>query len=157
MEVSIAQDAVLQLPGLIQQLKSQHGPFQRVYSSPRERCRRMALAVDPAATVVPELAEMDFGDWEGRPWVGVPHDALDAWTADLLHYQPGGGESLQQMANRVLPWLDAAGREAQRDGSTVLVVTHGGPIRVALAMARRMPLDKAMDIPVGFGWAVRFG
>jgi hypothetical protein len=27
----------------------------------------------------------------------------------------------------------------------------------SIALAKRMPLDKAMDIPVGFGWAVRLG
>lgn len=157
MDAALADEVLDQLPAFSRQLQEQHGPFDDVFSSPRERCRTMASAIATHHTVEPALAEMDFGQWEGRPWVEVPPGDLDLWSADLLNYRPGGGESVREMADRVIPWLDRSGDYARRTGKTVLAVTHGGPIRVALAMARRIPIDKAMDIPMGFGWAVRFG
>ncbi len=146
-----------QIPAFARQLMAEHGPFDTVFTSPRQRCRRLAEALAANPTVEPALAEMDFGLWEGRRWLDIPRKDIDEWTANVVGYAPGGGESMQAMASRVTAWLERTVAQAQRRGQTVLAVTHGGPIRVALAVAKKLPLDKAMDIPVGFGWAVRFG
>lgn len=156
-DVPLSLEAQAQIPAVTRQLLAEHGPFHGVFSSPRQRCRWLADAISTKSTVEPRLAEMNFGSWEGKRWAEIPAQHLDDWTARLLHYKPGGGESLQDMADRVMPWLEQTVAYAQRNRQTILAVTHGGPIRVALSVAKKLPLEKAMDIPVGFGWAVRFG
>ncbi len=156
-DAPLSAESLAQLPAFTRQLTSEHGPFTTVFTSPRQRCRWLADALSVQSTVEPALAEVDFGRWEGKAWTAIPKKDLDDWSADVLTYAPGGGESLLAMARRVTPWLEQTAAYAKRSGVTVLAVTHGGPIRVALAIAKRLPLEKAMDIPVGFGWAVRFG
>ncbi len=156
-DVPLSPESQAQLPEFTRKLIAEHGPFDTVFTSPRQRCRWLADAISVKTTVEPALAEVDFGRWEGKRWVDIPKKDIDDWTSSVLTYSPGGGESLLAMAKRVGPWLEQTVAYAQRNNTTVLAVTHGGPIRVALAMAKRLPLEKAMDIPVGFGWAVRFG
>ena len=156
-DVPLSDASQAQIPAFRRQLIKEHGPFDMVFTSPRQRCRSLADAISMQSTVEPGLAEMDFGSWEGLRWKDIPRADLNDWAADVSQYTPGGGESLQAMADRVTPWLHQTGDYARRTGHTVLAITHGGPMRVAMAMARRMSLEKAMDIPVGFGWAVRFG
>jgi alpha-ribazole phosphatase len=156
-DAMLSGESQAQLPDFSRQLIAEHGPFDTVFTSPRLRCRWLADAITRGNVVEPALAEMDFGRWEGRRWADIPGPDLDAWTANVLHYRPGGGESLHDLARRLTPWLEETTVFAHRTGKTVLAVTHGGPIRVAIALAKRMPLEKCMDIPVGFGWAVRLG
>lgn len=156
-DVALSADSQAQIPAFAQQLLAEHGPFQAVFTSPRQRCRELADAISAQTTVEPRLAELDFGAWEGRRWAEIPKADIDDWVEKILQYAPGGGESLQALAARVTPWLEQAAAYAQRSEHTVLAITHGGPIRVALAIAKRLPLEKVVDIPVGFGWAVRFG
>ncbi len=146
-----------QIPAFTRQLTDKHGPFDTVFTSPRQRCRWVADAIAMQNTVEPALAEVDFGRWEGKRWADIPKKEIDDWTRNVLTYSPGGGESLLAMARRVTPWLEQTAAFAKRTNQTVLAVTHGGPIRVAIALSKKLPLEKAMDIPVGFGWAVRFG
>lgn len=157
MDVPLSAASIAQIPDFTRQLTREHGPFDMVFTSPRQRCRWLADAVSSRNTIEPRLVELDFGSWEGLRWNDIPRPALDDWAGRVVQYQPGGGESLQAMADRVIPWLHQTGDYARRTGQTVLAITHGGPMRVAMATARRMPLEKAMDIPIGFGWAVRFG
>jgi alpha-ribazole phosphatase len=63
------------------------------------------------------LAELDFGDWDGRPWTDIPRHEVDAWCADFLDHRPGGGESLAALFARVAAWDPPAG---------AVVVGHGG-------------------------------
>jgi alpha-ribazole phosphatase len=103
-----------------------------VYSSPSSRCLALArhLAAPREPLLAEDLAEMNFGDWEGLAWDAIPRDQMDAWTADVWGYQPGGGESANMVEIRWLRWLD----RARRIGiGTVVAVTHAGVIRVALA------------------------
>lgn len=156
-DVPLSAESQALIPAFTRQLMAEHGPFDTVFTSPRQRCRWLADAIATRNIVEPSLAELDFGSWEGQRWSEIPKRAIDDWAKQVLTYRPGGGESLQAMADRVTPWLNQTGAYARRTGQTVLVITHGGPMRVAMAMAKRIPLEKAMDIPVGFGWAVRFG
>lgn len=64
-----------------------------------------------------------------RRWGDIPHAEVNAWAADTPNYCPGGGESLIQMAQRVLDFRTdvlAAGRDS-------IVVCHAGSIRLLLA------------------------
>lgn len=65
-----------------------------------------------------QLAEMDFGAWEGQPWSAIPRAEIDAWAGNFAHYAAGGGESVQQLVARAGGWQTAGERaRATRDGA----------------------------------------
>lgn len=105
-----------------------------VLSSPRGRCGQLAQALaalrpDLAARTEPRLAEMDFGDWEGRPWKGLARAELDAWAADFAHYRAGGsGESTAQFMARVGQLFD----ESRAAGGDQAWIAHGGVFKAML-------------------------
>lgn len=87
--------------------------------------------------VDPRLREIDVGSWSGMTWDEVAeHDTetLAAWRAgqDIAR---GGGETFSELRVRV--W-DALLDRCGSDG-TVIAFMHGGPIRVAVAAALRLP------------------
>jgi broad specificity phosphatase PhoE len=91
------------------------------------------------------LQEFDVGDLRGRPFdrsvVGPP---LNAWLAGDLSLEVPGGETGEQVADRVLAVLDDVADRFR--GETVLVVSHGGVI-IALwgRIAPGSPLAPADD------------
>lgn len=88
------------------------------------------------------LSELDFGDWDGRRWDEIARGEVDAWSADLAHARPGGGESQAALCARVRAFVEDARREAGEGGARCrLVVSHGGWI-AALARGMR-PVDRA--------------
>ena len=121
----------------------------RVLSSDLTRCRALASALAERNGVRLELdarwREQSFGSWEGRRWDEVDGRAyLEAWTSA----SPPGGEGIGEVLARV------ASAMRELDAET-LVVTHAGPIRCALSVARGLTLEKAFAIEVPFGsWRV---
>lgn len=110
-----------------------------LYSSPLRRCTALASMLGDF-TPDARLAEMDFGDWELRPWSGIAHKEVDAWAADLLEYRPGGGETVREVAGRVQSFLG----ELQHDA---VVVCHAGTMRLIAAIAAGEPLLQAAAKP----------
>lgn len=72
------------------------------------------------------LCEMNFGSWEMQPWEAVPKMAVDAWVADFAHHRFGGGESTQQVIDRVGKALDDA---CDLNVPEMIWVTHAGVIK----------------------------
>jgi alpha-ribazole phosphatase len=98
-----------------------------VYASPLARSAVLAQRLSPAPAFDARLAEMDFGAWEMRNWDDIPRSQIDAWSADLLHYRPGGGESVMDVAARVAGF-DA---DIRREGhAQALVICHAGTMRL---------------------------
>lgn len=109
-------------------------PGVPLYTSPLRRCRQLADVLVPAlglteALLDARLTEMDFGCWERRAWNDIARAEVDAWTADLIGYRPGGGESVLQMARRVHAFY----RQLKNDGRDAIVICHAGTIRLLLA------------------------
>lgn len=109
----------------------------RIYSSPLQRCLLLAhelsrmLSCD-SPLVDPRLAEMHFGAWEMQGWEAIARAEVEAWSADLIGYRPGGGETVLEMAQRVQAFL----RELTNTGiPEAVVVCHAGTIRLLHALA----------------------
>ena len=111
-----------------------------IYTSDLERAMQTAqcIAERHGQPVIADLRlrEISFGDWEGLTfdeirtrWPGE----VDAWLGDSLHVAPPGGETLAQVAERVQGALDDI--DGENAGQTVLLVSHGGPLRVLLCLA----------------------
>jgi alpha-ribazole phosphatase len=102
------------------------------WSSPLSRCAGLAQALAPAALQFDaRLAEMDFGAWEMRRWDDIPRAEVDAWAGDLLHYRPGGGECVLDVARRVAAFRAALQRTGHPEA---LVICHAGTIRLLRAL-----------------------
>lgn len=116
-----------------------------VISSPLRRARRLAEALDPARIDDSRLAEIDFGEWEGKPWNDVDRNALDAWAADVLDFTPPGGESVARLQQRAIDFA------ASLDVPKVVLVTHVGILRSLLGHWRGLPLAEWTQLPFDFG------
>lgn len=112
-----------------------------VHSSPLQRCAHLAQRLQPCSLAFDaRLAEMDFGSWEMRAWDDIPRAEVDAWAADLLHYRPGGGECVLDVAQRVAAFMD----DLRRAGTLeALLVCHAGTIRLLSAMHTGLTLEQA--------------
>ena len=106
-------------------------------ASPLQRCEQLlhvliGLRPDLTFKMDPKLMEMDFGNWEGRPWEDIPKQALDAWTADFGNYPAGGsGETVGQFMIRI-----AAAWDELPPVENVLWITHAGVVRAAGLVAQ---------------------
>lgn len=136
------------------------GEPSRVIASDLRRARASArvfgLLWNRDVELDPRVREMDFGRWDGELWATI--EATDgerfrAWTDRWTDVAPPGGEQLSAVAARASDWL-ADIRASEGDAaSTVVVVTHAGWIRVAVAQLLGRPLNRMFDIPVDFGHA----
>ena len=109
-----------------------------VYSSPLRRAVETAEVIATAHGLEPvpvnALREVDVGAWQGLTSAEV-EKRFPEQHARWLHYGQGweDGETYEQMGERVVAaLLDLA---AAHDGNRILAVTHGGPIRAAIAFA----------------------
>lgn len=98
-----------------------------VWSSPLDRCRRLAECLHPQPVIDERLAEIDFGEWEGKTWEEIGVVPLDAWAADVAGFVPPGGESAAALQARALAFV------AELGGGEAVLVTHAGVKRVLLA------------------------
>ncbi|MGX6601815.1 bifunctional RNase H/acid phosphatase [Micromonosporaceae bacterium Da 78-11] len=127
-----------------------------VLTSPLRRCVRTAelIAAENGGvplTVVDDLIEVDFGDWEGLTFAEVqerwPRE-MEAWL-DSTSVAPPNGESFQAVAKRVRGAL--AGVVTSYPGEVVVLVSHVSPIKLILrdalaagdAFLHRLFLDAA--------------
>jgi len=102
-----------------------------VHASPLRRCADLASQITASVTFDARLAEMDFGAWEMRPWDDIPRAEVDAWSADLLYYRPGGGENVMDVARRVAAFF----ADLRRVGhARALLVCHAGSMRLLAAL-----------------------
>jgi len=140
-------------------------PWQAIYSSPLVRARATAepLAEALGITVIEraDLAEIDYGQWDGRSADEVSRDhhvEYERWTADPAWNPPTGGEmavALAQRMTRVIEEIDLA----HGDGN-VLVVSHKASIRVALCALLGVDVGRfryRFGCPVGSLSIVEFG
>lgn len=111
------------------------------FASPLQRCATLARALAPQELRFDaRLAEMDFGAWEMRSWDDIARREVDAWADELLHYRPGGGESVLDVARRVAAFLVDLRAGAHQEA---LVICHAGTIRLLCALCRKLPLEAA--------------
>lgn len=101
-------------------------PAVPLFASPLERCRRLAALLHPAPVIDARLREIDFGDWEMRPWDALDRALLDAWAADPFRFCPPGGEAVAALRARVAAFLAGLPDEA-------VLVAHAGVIKACAA------------------------
>jgi probable phosphoglycerate mutase len=108
-----------------------------LYTSDLQRAQQTAEIVGSALRMEPQadpaLRERDFGRAQGRPHSALPsaESGIDIDRVVDANARPLGGESLTELYERVAAFIDDV--EMRVPEGDVLVVTHGGVIRVAQA------------------------
>lgn len=100
-----------------------------------------------APVKVPELRELNCGAWQGLSVPEIQATRPGEWESrltDLANFRAPGGESVSDLAARVLPAI--ARIVEQHRGEEVLVVAHGGVNRVILMDAIGAPVSSMFSI-----------
>ena len=126
-----------------------------IVASPLGRTRASAEIAAGGRTVETDAdwREIDFGDWDGRPRREIAGDVrLGAFYADPDVNPPPNGEAMRAVRTRVTAALERLA--AQGDGP-VLVVAHGGSIRMALSVLLAIPLERLWAIRIACATLIR--
>jgi broad specificity phosphatase PhoE len=115
-----------------ERLAASTGPVDRVIASPLLRTRQTAAVFDQPVEIDERLVELDYGEFDGRPFDEVPEGTWGRWRSDIL-FAPPGGESLHGLGLRVRSFLDEL--TASPSDETVVLVSHVSPIKAAVAWA----------------------
>lgn len=138
---------------------SPHGipQWTHIVTSPLQRCRAFAesaaqrLGLEDHLRIDDNWQEIDYGDWDGMQlseWRRVAREQFEAFRRDLSALRPPNGEDYPCFRSRVLEAFAAL--KALPPGSHVLVVTHGGVMRVVLPTVLGMPLNRSYPLHIPF-------
>jgi broad specificity phosphatase PhoE len=123
-----------------------------IYTSTLRRARVTAEIIASAhkVAVIPceELCECGFGYIEGLTFEEIKrlHPALAQALIDRRAVDFPGGESIEQLNDRVKNFLQQL--ERHEPGETVLIIAHGGPIRVMICILLGLGLEHWMQIGI---------
>lgn len=135
-------------------------PQVSLRTSPLQRCELLThylcgLRPDLIPIFDPNLAEMNFGSWEGQRWDAIGEAAVAQWTEQFATHRPGGGESVQDFMKRVEAAMDRLRSPPQPDmAHHAIWITHAGVIRAATLIAGGVrTISRADQWPVkGAAW-----
>ncbi len=123
------------------------------FSSPLQRARKTGLTIQKAGNfsapmeIDPAFIEQSIGEWNG-----TPHDTFPAllkkpappfWSI-AADERPPGGESMMDVRQRIGQALDSYAQ--QNTGQDMIVLSHGGAIRMALSHCLDIPVDTALRL-----------
>ena len=123
--------------------------------TPLSRTRRTAEAIFAAGypatnyDVEPDLIEQSLGDWQGLPHadlparLSLPKHAFWPLAGDE---KPPGGESMTEVITRTGATLERLAVEYPEQD--LVIVSHGGTIRAAIAHALRIGPDNALHLSI---------
>ncbi len=130
--------------------------FDKIYSSPLFRCRKLAEDLFPANKIIfdDRLKELDFGDWELKTWnevYGNPEGK--AWMDNYLEAPCPCGESYKELRQRVNEFYMEI---SERNFRQIAIVTHAGVIRLLKSIVEQLPVEVLFrDFKPGFGEIVQ--
>lgn len=118
-----------------------------IYTSPLSRCidtgHAVAMATGTTARVVPELADTDYGKWQGL----TLDEVRQRWPTELRSWfetpdaaEIPGGETLRAVQDRTASAVEAIVR--RHPDQTVVVVGHDSTNRALLLHALAIPLAR---------------
>ena len=148
-------DDALTAPGWAQMraaVKGQ-GPWDRIVSSPLQRCALFAHELGEQlglpVSLDKDLQELHFGAWEGQSAAALMEtdaEALGLFWSDPYAFTPPDGEPVLEFSRRVLAAVNRL--QQAHAGERVLVVCHGGVMKLLLAQARGLPREQLLQIQV---------
>jgi broad specificity phosphatase PhoE len=155
MDVGLCADTLSQQGARYQALAARLPARAPLVVSPLRRTRETAEAlwragypkVDPV--VEADLTEQDLGAWQGLAHADLPARLLDPahpfWPLGAAELPPGG-ESMDQVVVRVGRTMERLASRTR--GQDVVVISHGGAIRAAVAHALGIGAASALHFSV---------
>lgn len=134
----------------LQKLREEAGRELLLVTSPLERARhtaeivREAAGLDGAFLVEPDWQEIDFGRWEKRHYQDIAREEPAAWQSlcdDWQAFCYPQGESFRVFSERVIAAWQKWQLLASRQQKDILVVSHGGVLKVIRLFAEARPWD----------------
>lgn len=155
MDVPLCETTLLAQTPMYQALASRL-PRPAVWKvTPLSRTHRTANAIFRAGYPIQPLSvEADMTEQSLGEWHGLPHAELPAKLAIPAHpfwplagnEKPPGGESMVEVITRVGAVLERLADD--HAGQDVIIVSHGGAIRAAIAHALDIPPDNALRLSI---------
>ncbi len=128
-------------------------PVKAVYSSPLERCQETAAPIGEqfglTPTLVEDLAEVQYGDWQGRSFTQLYR--LKAWSrlqTSPADFRFPNGETIREAQTRGMRAAEAI-RASNKPAAAVVAVSHADMIRLIVAGYLGLPTDLYQRIVVG--------
>lgn len=119
--------------------------IKTIYTSRQRRARETAEVIGETIHVTPivreGLEEISLGRWEGYTWKQVREQfqaEYQAWYTNRRYQVPPGGESYQQLLDRLLP---ALAEIFDAHSENVLMVTHSAVIMTLLTYLYDTPFE----------------
>lgn len=110
--------------------------FDVIYTSDLKRCKETAELVTCSKAIIKDqrLREINFGLWEGKTYQELKNIQLyQKWLIAPFETDLPEGEVFLQFKKRVLQcWREIIAQFGQKQNRNILIVTHGGPIRLLL-------------------------
>lgn len=129
------------------------GIWNRIISSPLSRCADFSQVLKQHLAIPLQfdkrIKEIHFGAWEGKTAEEIladDNDALTRFWQDPTQYTPVGGESLADFESRILSFWQEIVKTYQ--GENILLVAHGGVIRLLLCHILQRPLQRMLEVEV---------
>jgi alpha-ribazole phosphatase len=107
----------------------------------------------------PRLSECDFGAWDGQRWSEIDPTEITAWTDNFATWRPGGGESMEQLRQRVREVLDEVLNDwpdNRPDRAAPWIVGHAGWINALRTLSRPVLQARDWPAPLRYGQGHRF-
>ena len=132
------------------------GPWDAIVTSPLQRCARYAeslmQALELPLVYEKDLQELHFGAWECHSpaqLMETDERGLGLFWSDPYSFTPPDGEPVLAFRERVLAAIDRLYQAYA--GQRLLLITHGGVMRLLLAQARGLPREQLLQVEVRHG------
>jgi len=134
--------------------------WHEVISSPLRRCRDFAEHLAQGRRLPLRIEEswqeLDYGDWDGLPmdeWRKRSASQFRSFRENITALAPPNGENFIEFRDRVLgAWQGLA---ELPENSHVLLVTHGGVMRVILPTVLGIALNRSLPLNIPFACLTR--
>ena len=144
-----------------QRITRNDAKWSRVISSPMGRCHEsadaLAQARDITCAVEERWIEIDYGDWEDKLIADVmseEHECMQQLWQDPMNFCAPQGESVPSLQARVIEGWNALLEDHQ--GEHLLVVTHGGVMRVLAQHLLSLAPEAMNRLSIPFAGLMRF-
>jgi probable phosphoglycerate mutase len=129
--------------------------FNAIYSSPLERAIETATPLAKikrmGIQIIPDLTDIDVGDWAGRSWKSQRR--TQAWKTiqnEPSRFRFPAGETFVEAQQRICLAIQGLSAVHNRNNK-IAVFFHADPIKLALAKYLGLPLDNFQRLSVQTG------
>lgn len=145
-DIPLNETGIAQAGELGDQIVRQGMDISGIYTSGQIRARQTARILADRlgleVRVLEGLEEMNLGFWEGLNWDEVEErypEEFSRWKQERRYVPTPGGESYQEVLERVVPAMQKVARKEKGD---VLIVTHSAVIMSLLSCINNTPFEE---------------